>query len=362
MEKEKIKETKQAKTSEKISTEKIMSDKVKSAVLSGIMKLPTGNRLKCNIAIREMGFKSCKYDVIGYNKQENTVYIFECKLGTNITSIGQAFGQILGYKAVLKESGYEFLLRFYEKYHEEVVRNRSGLKIKLEDWIEIVNTKKMNFKFFTVFREQAKELANEILEIKGDQKFRIGVLTITKGGMCTPHLTWKKEIDNKLIRSDRIEINLIKKFTARSFLEELQRKMKKDIHKKYPKFRSYIWGNVFQIKLFPHTHYEVWLTRGNRIAVGLHIETDKKNTERIYKILDSRRKDIKRKLGKDVIFNEKWGRGWATGKGSYWSRIYEESERKKFDENFLKEISERLKGYIEIIQPVLETSKKRIQI
>lgn len=87
MDKANINENKQIKPPEKISTEKIMSDKVKTAVLSGTMKLPTGDRLKCDIVIREMGFKSCKYDVIGYNKQENTVYIFECKLGTNITSI-----------------------------------------------------------------------------------------------------------------------------------------------------------------------------------------------------------------------------------------------------------------------------------
>lgn len=204
MEKEIINERKQTKTSEKVSTEKIMSGKVKTAVLSGTMKLPSEDRLKCDIAIKEMGFKGCKYDVIGYNKQENTVYIFECKLGTNITSVGQAFGQILGYKAILKESGYEFLLRFYEKFHEEIIRSKGWLKIKLEDWIEIINTKKMNFKFFAVFREEAKELANEILEIKNDQKFRIGVLSITKNGMCTPHLTWKKEIDDKLIKSDKI--------------------------------------------------------------------------------------------------------------------------------------------------------------
>jgi len=351
------KENKQTKTSEKITSEKIMSDKVQAAVLSGIMKLPGGNKLKCDIAIREMGFKSCIYDVIGYNKQENTIFIFECKLGTNITSIGQAFGQILGYKAILKESGYEFLLRFYEKYHEHVIKSKSWLKIKLEDWIEIVNTKKMNFKFFVVFREQAKEMANEIIEIKNDQKFRIGVLSITKGGMCTPHLTWKKDIDDEIVKSDKIEINLIKKYSSKNFLEELDRKLKKDLSKKYPNFKSSIWGNVFQIRLFPHTHYEVWLTKGNRIAIGMHIETDRKTTEKIYNVLVSNKKDIKRKLGKDIIFDGKWGKGWATGKGSFWARIYEESARKKFDENYLKDISERLKEYVEAIQPVLETVK-----
>jgi len=358
MNRENNNESIQLKTSEIISSEKVMSDKVKAAILSGIMKLPTGDRLKCDIAIREMGFKGCKYDVIGYNKQERAVYIFECKLGTNITSIGQAFGQILGYKAILKDNGYEFLLKFYEKYHEEVIKNRSWLKIKLEDWIEVVNTRKMNFKFFVVFREEAKGLANEILEIQRDQKFRIGVLSITKGGMCTPHLSWKKEIDDQLIRSDRIEINLIKKFNIQSFLEELQKKVKRDVYKRYPQFRSYVGGNILQFKLFPHTHYEVWMTKRKGIEIGIHIESDKKNTERIYKILESRKKDIKQRLGKDVIFDKEWGRGWTTGKGAYWSRIYEESERKKLDENFLKEISERLKEYIYAIQPILEAVNK----
>lgn len=248
-------------------------------------------------------------------------------------------------------------MRFYEKYHEEIIKNKGWLKIKLEDWIEIVNTKKMNFKFFTVFREQAKELANEIIEIKGDQKFRIGVLSITKNGMCTPHLTWKKEVDDKLIKSDKIEINLIKKFTARGFLEELQRKLNRDLSRKFPNLKSSIWGNYLQVRLFPHTHYEVWLAKGNRITVGLHIETDRKNTERIYSNLISKKREIKRKLVKDIIFDGKWGKGWTTGKGSYWARVYEESERKKFDENFVKEVSERTKDYIEAIQPHLEQSK-----
>lgn len=143
-----------------ITSEKQMSDRVKNAILSGTIKLESGYRLKCDIAIREFSFKNCIFDVVGYNKQENITYIFECKLGTNITSIAQAFGQILGYKAILKESGRDFLSRFYQKYHEDIIKNRSLLRINLEDWIEIVSSQKMNFMFFVVFREGARNLQN----------------------------------------------------------------------------------------------------------------------------------------------------------------------------------------------------------
>lgn len=344
---------KETKKSDKITSEKIMSDKVKTAILSGTMKLPDGKKLKCDIAIREMGFKNCQFDVIGYNKNENTVYIFECKLGTNITSIGQAFGQILGYKSVLKERGYEFLSRFYEKYHEDVIKNKGWLKIKLEDWIRILNKKKMNFRFFVVLKDRTKELVKEITLIKRDIKPKIGVLSVTKDGICTPHLVWKKEIDDELIASDKIEISLIKKYKRDGFFEALEEKLKSEIISKYPKLKTSKSSNVVQFKLYPNTHYEVRVKR-KEIEIGLHIEANRSTTEKIFSVLSSKQKEIKRELGEKIIFDDKWGKGWTKGKGAFWARVYEEIARETFDEEFLDKVCDRIKKFINVIQPVLE--------
>lgn len=339
-------------TLDKITSESVMSDKVKSALTSGIMKLPDGKRLKCNIALREFKFRNSKYDVIGYNKEENTVYIVECKLGANITSIGHAFGQILAYKSVLMERGYEFLTRFYEKYHEDVIRNKGYLKIKLEDWIRMINKKKMNFKFFIAVKEQVHKSHKEILLIKNSINFKVGVLMVTKEGVCTPHIIWKKEIDDKLIKSDSIEISLIKKYTKDGFLDAIEEKLKTGLSYKYFDLKTYKYSNNLQLKLYPNTHYEIWIKR-KKVEIAFHIEAGKKTTERIYSLLSAKEKEIKRALGKEVKFDGKWGKGWATGKGAYWARLYEETPRKDFDEEFVYDISERMKDYIKVIQSIL---------
>lgn len=49
------------------------------------------------------------YDVIGYNKEERTFYLVECKIGGNITKLGQAYGQILAYISKIYDNGYEFI-------------------------------------------------------------------------------------------------------------------------------------------------------------------------------------------------------------------------------------------------------------
>ncbi len=347
---------------DKVTTETIMSDKVKTALLSGTMKLPTGKKLRCDIALREFNFKGGIYDVVGYNKQENTMYIVECKLGTNLTSIGQAFGQILAYKSILTERGYEFLSRFYKKYLEDVIKTKGYLKIQLEDWERIIDRKTMNFRFFVAVKEQARKLYREILAIKKDMGFKIGTLMVTKDGICTPRFWIKKDVDNMLVENDSIAISLIKKYTKKTeFLEAIEKKLRTLLSEKYSNFTSKTWDGIKQFKLFPNTHYEVWMTR-KQVEIALHIEAGKDKTEEIFSFLLSSKNQIKSSLGKHVKI-EKWGKGWTTGKGSFWARVYERILRKDLDENFLNEVSQRMKEYIENLQPLLEEyDKLRVQL
>lgn len=343
-----------AKMADKVTSEKIMSDKVKTAILRGTMKLPDGNKLKCDIAIREMGFRNCQFDVIGYNKNENTVYIFECKLRTNITSIGQAFGQILGYKSVLKERGYEFLNRFYQKYHEDVIKSKGRLKIELEDWFRMLGTKKIGFRFFVVLKSESKELFREIMSIKRDIKPKIGVLSVTRDGICTPHLVWKKVIDDELINSGKIEIELIKKYKKEEFFDALEQKLRIELPEKYRKFRTNSSKNTSfkYFGIYPGTHYEMGMKYKNMVEIGFHIETTKSRTSKLFALMNSNKSKLKR-LGKNIKI-EKWGPGWTKGKGAYCARVCEEIPKEIFDEKFLAKASERIKEFVDIIQPILE--------
>ncbi len=347
---------KETKKVDKVASEKIMSDKVKAAILSGIMKLPDNSRLKCDIAIREMGFRNCQFDVIGYNKNENAVYIFECKFGTKITSIGQAFGQILGYKSVLEERGYEFLNKFYQKYHEDIIKSKGWLKIELEDWFRILSTKKIGFRFFVVLKEQSKELFREIMSIKSDIKPKIGVLSITRDGVCTPHLVWKKEIDDKLINSEKIEIELIKKYKRDEFFDALEQKLRIELPEKYRKFKTNSSKNTSfkYFGIYPGTHYEMAMKYRNMLEIGFHIETAKEKTSKVFALINSNESKLKR-LGKNIKI-EKWGSGWTKGKGVYWARVYEEIPKEILDEKFLTKASERIKKFVDTIQPILENA------
>ena len=345
---------KEAKKLDKVTSEKIMSDKVKTAILSGTMKLPNEKKLKCDIAIKEMGFRNCKFDVIGYNKNENTVYIFECKVGTDMTSIGRAFGQILGYRSVLKGRGYEFLTRFYEKYQEDIIKNKRYFKIKLEDWIRILNKRKMNFRFFVVLKDQSKEFIKEIISIKGDVKAKIGVLTVTRDGICTPHLIWKKEIDDELITSDKIEISLIKKYKREEFFDALEEALRTQLPEKYVNFKTNSSRNTpyKYFGIYPGTHYEVATKSKNKVEIGFHMEATKEKTLKLFELMSANKSKLK-KLGKDIKI-DKWGGGWTKGEGVYWARVYDEIPRETFDEEFLAKVCRKIKGFVSVIQPILE--------
>ena len=339
---------------DKVTSEKIMSDKVKTAILSGTMKLPNEQKLKCDIAIREASFRNCIFDVIGYNKNENTIYIFECKLGTNITSISQAFGQVLGYRSVLKGKGYEFLTRFYEKYHEDIIKNKGYLKIKLEDWFRILNKRRMDFRFFVVLKEQSKEFIKEIISLREDIKPKIGVLTVTKDGICTPHLLWKKEIDDELITSDKVEISLIKKYRREEFFDAVEETLRTQLPEKYVDFRTNSSRNTSYkyFGIYPATHYEVAMKSRSRVEISFHIEAAKEKTLELFGLMNANRSKLE-KLGKNIRI-EKWGGGWTKGEGTYWARVYDEIPKETFDEEFLVKVCKRIKEFVNVIQPVLE--------
>lgn len=340
------------KKKDRVTNESFMSDKVKTALLSGMMKLPDDKKLRCDIALREFKFRKGIYDVIGYNKRENAMYIVECKLGTDIISIGHAFGQIIAYKSMLTGRGYEFLMRFHTRYHEDVIKTKGYLRIQLEDWMKIIKRKKMNFRFFVAVKEQARKVYREIISVKKDVNFKIGVLMVTKDGVCTPRFGKGNEIDSKLAENDNVVIPLIKKYTKASFLETLEEKVKETLRAKYPRLKSHRDPYVVYFRLYPNTHYEVWVTR-TQIEIALHIEASRHRTEKVFSYLKQRERQVKSSLGTHVKI-EKWGEGWTTGKGNYYARVYERVPRKDFDEDFLTKVIARIKEYVDALQPLLE--------
>jgi len=78
-------------------------------------------RIRCSVALREFKFSNSKFDVVGFSDKEGVFYVVECKYGSSPVAIGHAFGQILIYKCIIEESGYEFL----EKFLDELLRKEN---------------------------------------------------------------------------------------------------------------------------------------------------------------------------------------------------------------------------------------------
>lgn len=92
------------------------------------------------------GFKSCKPDIIAAPKKAKKIYIIECKKGTNLRSIGHAFGQLYVDELIIRrmrQRDWEHFLKkrinptiqqkpqlfFCAAFHEIVMKDKNAKKV-----------------------------------------------------------------------------------------------------------------------------------------------------------------------------------------------------------------------------------------
>ena len=130
----------------------------------------------CNIATQNFRFGNVGFDAVGYNPGNSVVHVVECKAGRKPVDIGHAFGQILAYRSVLSEKGYEFLTRFGDK-----------VRMKTEDIMTATKEGTLRVKFYVGLSDDACKNISLIEAMKGVLP-SVGIIRVKKDGGCRIYL------------------------------------------------------------------------------------------------------------------------------------------------------------------------------
>jgi len=169
---------------------------------------------KCDIIVSELSLEGCKFDVVGYAKNEKTFYVVECKKGNRARDIGHAFGQILAYQSVISNKGQEFCDKFVDKALEQ------GLKFDPKDIRSLFREKELPFRFFVALRDEACRSA-PLLRLMKESLERVGIISVRRDGTCKDYIpTERKKRDRSICRSEPINIPVIGEPGLEAFLEK----------------------------------------------------------------------------------------------------------------------------------------------
>jgi hypothetical protein len=75
-------------------------------------------KIRC-IAIRELNLGGPTFDVVGFDPVKEEFHVVECKRTSRAVGMGQTFGQILAYEAVIYEKGEAFLDAFNDRLRKD---------------------------------------------------------------------------------------------------------------------------------------------------------------------------------------------------------------------------------------------------
>jgi hypothetical protein len=136
--------------------------------------------------------------------------------------------------------------------------------------------------------------------------------------------------------------------TIRDFLHLVYEALLKQLPKRY---RDHEWRMRFgYLQVYfgdPAVHYEAWVQRrAQRIELGLHFEGEREANYRWAELLGPRALELQAQLGAGVELEE-----WTES----WTRLH---ETRRFagglSGDLAIEIAERLRSFIEVMEPILE--------
>lgn len=335
----------------KIEKEDDISQSVANFLLRGRALLQDKKtRIRCGVALREFMFGNSKFDVVGFSDKEGTFYIVECKYGSHPVSIGHAFGQILAYKCIIEERGYEFLEEFLDELLRKPIK-----RVKPQHVIDLTKKKHAKFKFYVALREKACR-RYKLLKMMKKSLPEVGIIRVNNNGACRLHIHGPRGTeDYTLCDSMPVSITFKKKYRSRkSFFEELEKELKTRINESFKDFKAN--KNDRNVKQFwYHTssiHYEVWFgKKEGKIELGLHMESSAKRNDELYRYLMERKEELKEKIGSTLKI-EKWlGRKieWARAVVRYpWDGSY-----RNLDEDLMETLAKKMVVFIETLNPIL---------
>ncbi len=132
-----------------------------------------------------------------------------------------------------------------------------------------------------------------------------------------------------------------------TFFDGIVTTLRRELPEEYRAFRTRRFGHLLKI-YYEHerVHYEVWVdTRRQQIELGLHLEESPASTLLILQELDRHILEIKDILGSDVEFG-RWTQSWG--------HLIENRPLGVLDAAERTAVADRLRLYIETLQPLLD--------
>jgi hypothetical protein len=151
--------------------------------------------------VRELNFGGPKFDVVGFCPESEEFYIVECKRTSRPVGVGQTFGQILAYQAMIYDQGETFLNSF-----ERAVSKSGGSRDPF--WIHaarFVSSGKIPVRFFVALREKACSKPDILRLMKRELK-GVGIIRINPNNQCKDYIRAYGEKDLDLCAAARIEV------------------------------------------------------------------------------------------------------------------------------------------------------------
>jgi hypothetical protein len=151
--------------------------------------------------VRELNFGGPKFDVVGFSPDTGEFHIVECKRTSRPVGVGQTFGQILAYQAMIFDAGERFLNSF-EKH-----LSKDGIT-RIAFWqhgANFVEAGKIPIRFYVALRDKACSRPEFLRLMKQDLK-RVGIIRINQNGKCRDYIRIHGKEDYELCEAEKIDV------------------------------------------------------------------------------------------------------------------------------------------------------------
>jgi hypothetical protein len=303
-------------------------------------------KIHCDFSSTNFNFQNIQFDVVGYETKGGIFHIVECKRSAKAAEIGHAFGQLLAYKSVLHQTGYEFLNEFFRQAH---------LKVNLDAILDAVATRNLNAKFYVGLTQKACGNVG-LLDVMKQSLPYVGIVRVNPDGKCRDYVTVKGVREYDLCASKIIPVPVRRVFTRARFLQSVEARLRNkfpDGHFSNSKTSTRVnvpYGDYekfwFSRRSF---HYEVTL-RKTYVEIALHLEANRELNLSMYSYFKKRSSTIRKTLGKEVKI-ARWGK-------KDWRRVYEHMRPVELTEETVEQVSRRLGNYMEVLEPMVEEFEK----
>jgi hypothetical protein len=157
---------------------------------------------KCGCAaVRELNLGGPKFDVVGFSPETDEFHIVECKRTSKAVGIGQTFGQILAYKALISEAGNAFLDAFEKQLVTDHISN-------IRFWnhgARFAKAGKIPVRFYVALLDRACERPEILQLIKRDLQ-GVGIIRVNRYDHCRDYIRVFREKDYTLCEASTVEI------------------------------------------------------------------------------------------------------------------------------------------------------------